>query len=84
LRLTAEVFHIDADNTEHRRTAHLRAYARILFFDHVYMMLGVDDPTRIDPATQRVAKDTNYFVGAGITFDDDDLKAIFGAAALAL
>jgi len=71
-----------ADKTE-RRNAHLKAYASVLFYNHLYLTASVDDPTRTDPETGKVTKKTNYFFGAGLSFTDQDLKAIFGAAALA-
>ena len=46
-------------------------------------MVGIDDPLRLDPATGDVDDELNYFVGAGISFNDDDLRALFGLAALA-
>lgn len=77
-----EVFQIDTkDNTE-RRSAHLKSYVSVLFYNHIYAMVGVDDPTRTDPKTGKVHKDINFFGGAGLTFNDQDLKALFGTAAL--
>jgi hypothetical protein len=67
-----------------RRNAHLKAYASVLFYNHLYAMAGVDDPTRTDPETGKVDKKVNFFAGGGLTFTDQDLKAIFGTAALAL
>jgi len=46
-------------------------------------MIGVDDITRKDLETGERVQKPNWFVGAGLTFDDQDIKAIFGAAALA-
>jgi phospholipid/cholesterol/gamma-HCH transport system substrate-binding protein len=87
-RLTAEAFDWDNDFST-RRTAHIKAYLTILFFNHVYAIVGVDDPTRkiTDAADGTVGQGQafqNYFVGAGLSFKDDDLKAMFGTAALAL
>ena len=55
----------------------------MLFYNHIYAMAGVDDPTRTDPETGKSEKDKNVFFGGGVTFTDDDLKAIFGTAAMA-
>lgn len=82
LKLTAEAFDWDTNNKAIRRTAHMKAYASVLFYNHIYAMAGVDDPTRTDPETGKANKEINYFVGGGVTFTDDDLKAIFGTAAL--
>jgi phospholipid/cholesterol/gamma-HCH transport system substrate-binding protein len=81
LRLSLEAF--DWDNAKiERRTAHIKTYLSILFFNHIYAMLGVDDPTRTGADGKVLAKKTPFF-GGGLNFNDDDLKAIFGAAALA-
>ncbi len=82
LRFSVEAFDWKTQDNPLRRVAHLKTYASVLFFNHLYMMGGIDDPTRIDPATGNQAKDPNYFLGAGVAFDDNDLKAIFGTAAL--
>lgn len=82
LTLNAEAFDWDTQDKSLRRTAHIKTYASLLFYNHVYAMAGIDDPTRTDPATGKVDKKTNVFAGAGFSFTDEDLKAIFGAAAL--
>ncbi len=82
LKISLEAFDFDTQDKTIRRNAHLKAYASVLFYNHLYAMAGVDDPTRTDPKTDKVTKKTNYFLGAGLTFTDEDLKAIFGAAAL--
>lgn len=84
VRFTVEAFDWDTKDKTIRRTAHLKAYASVLFYNHIYILGGVDDPTRTDPATGKANKELNYFFGAGLTFNDQDLKAIFGTAALAL
>ena len=85
-RWSVEAFEWKSRANEVRKVAHLKSYASILFFNHVYAMVGVDDPTRLDPADPNgklVNKELNVFVGAGVNFTDHDLKALFGAAALA-
>lgn len=83
LRFTAEAFDFSDKGDKIRKTAHLKAYASVLFFDHLSAMVGVDDPTKYDAATGKVKKDKNYFFGAGLSFNDQDLKALFGIAAMA-
>lgn len=83
LRLTLEAFEWDSQS-QIRKTAHIKGYLRILFFKHIYAYVGIDDPTRIDPENGTVMKDLNYFIGAGIGFNDEDFKSLFGTAALAL
>ncbi len=82
LKISLEAFDWDSKNL-YRKTAHFKAYAGILFFQHLYGYAGVDDITRIDPATGRIKKVPNYFLGAGLDFTDEDLTALFGAASLA-
>ncbi len=66
-----------------RSVAHSKTYASVLFYDHIYLMAGVDDPTKFDKRGDAgKLQKTNYFIGAGLTFNDQDLKALFGAAAL--
>ena len=83
LRFTMEAFNFKSKENEYRHVAHLKSYASILFFNHVYAMIGVDDITRKDLETGERIKKPNWFIGAGLAFNDDDIKAIFGAAALA-
>ena len=51
------------------------------FLNHIFITGGVDDllhdPVR-DADTRRVLSGRDYFVGGGIYFTDDDLKAIIG------
>jgi phospholipid/cholesterol/gamma-HCH transport system substrate-binding protein len=83
LKLSFEAFNFDARSTAMRRTAHLKAYASALFYNHLYAIVGLDDPTRTDPTSGKISKQLNWYGGAGLTFDDQDLKALFGAAAVA-
>lgn len=80
-KISMEAFDWDTKRTTIRRNAHFKAYASILFYDHVYVLAGIDDPTRTDE-DGKVSKDKNYFFGAGLSFNDEDLKALFGTAAL--
>lgn len=82
LRISVEAFDFADRDSEIRKGAHLRAYAHILFFNHIYAMLGVDDPTKLDENGDPQTK-ANYFFGAGLTFNDQDLKSLFGMAAIA-
>ncbi len=82
IKLTAEAFDFDTQDKTVRRNAHLKAYASVLFYNHIYAMAGIDDPTRTDPETGKAKDEKNFFVGGGVRFTDDDLKAIFGTAAL--
>ncbi len=83
VKVSIEAFDFAEKNDEERRFAHLKAYASILFFDHLMATAGVDDPTRLDPDTGKAKKNPNYFLGAGLSFNDQDLKAFFGLATVA-
>ncbi len=80
IRYSFEAF--DWRQTSIRNVARLKTYVSILFFNHLYAMLGADDLTRRDPVTGHRAK-PEYFVGAGFNFTDEDLKGLFGLSALA-
>jgi len=84
-RLSAEAFDFASnDDDDVRRTAHLKVYASALFFNHIFAIIGIDDPTRLDPTTGRIDPQLNPYLGAGISFTDDDLKSLFGMAAIAV
>lgn len=84
LRLSLEAYDFSNDDDAIRRTAHLKAYASALFFNHIYAIIGIDDPTRLDPATGRVDRQLNSYLGLGLTFTDEDLRTLFGMAAVAI
>lgn len=84
LKLSFEAFEFAEKDDDFRSLAHLKAYASVLFFDHIQVLAGIDDPTRYDPGTKTARKfNNNFFFGAGVRFNDDDLKALFGLASLA-
>lgn len=84
LRLSLEANDFKSYDNEWRRVARLKAYMQVLFFDHVYLMAGLDDITRVrNPITYEEQKGPVPFGGLGLAFNDQDLKALFGAAALA-
>lgn len=82
-RLSLEAFNFTSKDSDERRQTHLKAYASVLFFDHLIAMAGIDDPTRYKVGTRTVDKKLNYFIGAGLTFNDQDLRSMFGLAAIA-
>lgn len=83
-KLTFEAFDWESDS-EIRNTAHMKAYASILFLDHIFAIIGVDDLTRKDSyIVEGESRRPRPFFGAGLNFTDDDLKAVLGTAALAL
>lgn len=83
LRLSLEAFDWDSYKNPYRRTAHFKAWGRFMFYEHIYLLAGVDDITRLKPGLDELEDDPNYFFGAGLYFNDEDLKALFGTAALA-
>ena len=82
-KLSFEAFDWNSKSTV-RKTAHIKAYLSILFFKHIYAVAGVDDLTLYKSGTTNIPGKLNYFFGAGLNFDDQDLKALFSTAALAL
>lgn len=82
-KFTAEAYDWKTKDNEYRRVAHLKAYASVLFFNHVSAIAGVDDLTRLDPDTMKEVKKPKWYFGAGLSFNDNDLRTLFGAAALA-
>lgn len=84
VRFSLEANDFKSYDNEWRRVARLKAYMQVLFFDHIYLMAGLDDMTRIrNPLTYEDQKGPIPFGGLGLAFNDQDLKALFGAAALA-
>jgi phospholipid/cholesterol/gamma-HCH transport system substrate-binding protein len=47
--------------------------------NHIYIAGGVDDVLNQEPTESQTKSSFDYFFGAGIHFDDEDLKAIFTA-----
>jgi phospholipid/cholesterol/gamma-HCH transport system substrate-binding protein len=47
--------------------------------NHIYLAGGVDDVFNQEPTASQKKSSFDYFFGAGIHFDDEDLKAIFTA-----
>lgn len=72
---------VDAFNfsVEELRYPRIRTSLRVQAFGHLFATAGMDDvlngPTR-DLATNRLLTGRDFFVGGGIFFTDDDLKAI--------
>jgi hypothetical protein len=66
--ITVETF----DFTRPNNRAHIRTYGTIILYKHLLLTGGVDDLiTKVGPR--------NVFVGGGIQFTDNDLKALLMA-----
>ena len=84
VNFSLEAFDWKTQDNEWRRVARFKAYASILFLDHIYLMAGLDDITRIrNPYTYEEKKGPVPFAGIGLAFNDQDLKSILGVATLA-
>ena len=85
LRLTAELFDFNSvtdRGADIRAVGRIKAFASLLFYDHVYLMIGLDDVSRYEiPGVEEIAE-LDYFFGGGLLFNDDDLRALFGLAAV--
>jgi phospholipid/cholesterol/gamma-HCH transport system substrate-binding protein len=68
LKLSGEIFDFNSDNDVRGKRAHLRFTGRYLFLKHLYLRGGVDNLLNDDAR--------NFFIGAGIKFQDNDLKSI--------
>jgi phospholipid/cholesterol/gamma-HCH transport system substrate-binding protein len=78
-------FRFDAFNfsAEELRYPRLRAAVRVQAFQHLFATAGVDDIFNRqlrDLATNRLIAGRDFFMGGGVFFTDDDLKAVFSAA----
>ncbi|MFP2927355.1 MlaD family protein [Pyxidicoccus sp. 3LG] len=79
LTLKLDAFNFAADELRYPR---LRATLRAQAFDHLFVVAGMDDilnAQQRDLATQRLIAGRDFFVGGGLFFTDDDLKAILTA-----
>ena len=83
IRLTGEMFEINTLDKSIRRNAHFKTWVSALFYNHIYTMIGFDDMSKTDPTTGKARKlNQSLFFGSGITFNDEDLRAIFGTIAI--
>lgn len=76
---------LDAFNFSDRDLTYprVRAAAQLRLFSHIVLSAGADDilnPQSTDSATHRLISGRDFFLGGGIFFTDDDLKAILSAA----
>lgn len=79
LELKLDAFNFAADELRYPR---LRATLRAQAFDHLFVVAGMDDilnAQQRDLSTQRLIAGRDFFVGGGLFFTDDDLKAILTA-----
>ncbi|MCY1023134.1 MlaD family protein [Pyxidicoccus sp. MSG2] len=79
LTLKLDAFNFAADELRYPR---LRATLRAQAFDHLFVVAGMDDilnAQQRDLTTQRLIAGRDFFVGGGLFFTDDDLKAILTA-----
>ncbi|NTX06741.1 MlaD family protein [Myxococcus llanfairpwllgwyngyllgogerychwyrndrobwllllantysiliogogogochensis] len=82
LTLKMDAFNFAADELRYPR---LRATLRAQAFDHLFVVAGMDDMLNAqqrDTATQRLIAGRDFFVGGGLFFTDDDLKAILTATGI--
>ncbi|MRJ06497.1 MAG: MCE family protein [Epsilonproteobacteria bacterium] len=68
LKLSGDLFDFNGDNDVRGDKAHLRLTGRYLFLKHLYLRGGIDNILNSDAR--------NFFIGAGIKFQDNDLKSI--------
>lgn len=76
LSLKVDAFNFSAEELRYPR---VRTSLRLQAFGHLYATAGVDDlfnPEVRDTTANRLIAGRDYFVGGGIFFTDEDLKAI--------
>lgn len=76
LQLKLDAFEFAAPDKDFPR---IKAYANFLFLNHLFVTAGADDllnPAQIEATTGRILSGRDFFVGGGIYFTDEDLKAI--------
>lgn len=78
VRFTVEAF--DWRKSSIRNIARLKTYVNILFFNHIYAMIGLDELTRKSRSSGK-QQPPYVFIGFGFKFTDEDLKSLFGLAA---
>ena len=76
LELSFEAFDFSRGNFPH-----LRTYATYTLFKHLWLSGGVDDLVFEPDSTPRQYFH-NYFLGAGLQFTDEDIKALAGSIPL--
>ncbi len=67
LELSADIFAFDENINPH-----VKFWGLYTFFTHLYVAMGIDDIWN--------DQESDFFVGAGITFNDEDLKTILTTA----
>ena len=78
LTFTVDVFDFARPEASFPR---IRGYTNITVIPHFYLTAGLDDAfagARFDLVTGRFRMGRDYFVGAGLSFSDEDLKVLFG------
>ena len=76
-----EVF--DWRSSSFRNIAHFKSYVSLKLFNRIYIIAGADDISKRHPVTGK-QQNPEYFLGAGVTFFDDELRSLFGLAGAAL
>lgn len=78
LEFKVDVFEFANPDKDYPR---VKAYMNLLFLSHLYVTVGVDDvfnPSDRDITTGRILSGRDFFLGGGIYFTDQDLKALLG------
>jgi phospholipid/cholesterol/gamma-HCH transport system substrate-binding protein len=92
LSLNVDLFEFSAQNKDYPR---LKAFMNFSFLGHLFLTAGIDDalnrtlrdrdllsPEVRDIASRRLISGRDLFLGAGVYFTDDDLKALLAAVPL--
>jgi phospholipid/cholesterol/gamma-HCH transport system substrate-binding protein len=87
LHLANDAFTLSADAWEFanplKDRPRLKLYADYRFLNHLLLSFGVDDVLNrplVDPEhSTRIVSGRDYFIGAGVFFNDDDIKMLIAA-----
>jgi phospholipid/cholesterol/gamma-HCH transport system substrate-binding protein len=74
--LHTDVFNFSVDSLRYPR---LRSSLRVRAFDHLFATAGVDDALNRqvrEQSTNQLLSGRDFFIGAGVSFTDDDLKSL--------
>ena len=83
LKVSFEAFNWNEKNIV-RSVAQFKASLRFNFYKHLYVVGGFNDLSKYREGTREYSFPESAFIGAGLHFKDNDLKAVLGTAAAAL
>lgn len=77
-------FRMDAFDFRSNMWPRLRIYSTVEFYRHLYLLAGIDDAINERPPGGQGSFGRDYFVGAQLLFNDEDLKSLLAIGGSAL